>query len=168
MRPAVRFSVSLTLAGSVLIGVIASDADAGGPFRRRPRSVVETATTTRPQDRVAPSPMLGSFMPSPYVSVRGTGVIGGGYSALGMYGREQSLSVYGPLSAFRSTSAPVTTIVRGYNGLPVVAEGTSFSNPNQPTLSPIVYPTRASNYSALKFQSTPPQWDKAILWIDQN
>ena len=39
---------------------------------------------------------------------------------------------------------------------------------NQPTLSPFVYPTRASNYSALKFQSTPPQWDKAIMWIDQN
>jgi hypothetical protein len=95
-------------------------------------------------------------------------VIGGGYSALGMYGREQSLSVYGPLSAFRSTSAPVTTIVRGYNGLPVVAEGTSFSNPNQPTLSPVVFPTRASNYSALRFQTTPPQWDKAIMWIDQN
>ena len=168
MRPAARFSVSLTLLASVLIGVTASDAEAGGPFWRRTRPVVETVTTTRPQDRVAPSPMLGSFMPSPVVSVRGNGVIGGGYSPLGMYGREQSLSVYGPLSAFRSTSAPVTTVVRGYNGAPVLVEGTSFSNPNQPTLSPVVYPTRASNYSALRFQSTPPQWDKAIMWIDQN
>jgi hypothetical protein len=158
----------MTLAATILVGVTASIAEAGGPFRRRPRPVVETATTTRPEDRVAPSPMLGSFMPSQYVTVRSTGVIGGGYSPLGMYGREQSLSVYGPLSAFRSTSAPVVTIVRGYNGLPVVAEGTSFSNPNQPTLSPVIYPTRASNYSALKFQTTPPQWDKAITWIDLN
>jgi hypothetical protein len=158
----------MILAASILVGLTASIVEAGGPFRRRPRPVVETATTTRPENRVAPSPMLGSFMPSQYVTVRGNGVIGGGYSPLGLYGRESSLSVYGPLSAFRSTSAPITTIVRGYNGLPVVAEGTSFSNPNQPTLSPVVYPTRASNYSALRFQSTPPQWDKAITWIDLN
>ena len=168
MRPAVRLSASLIVSALVWIGPMSTAAEAGGPFRRRPRPLVETATTTRPEDRVAPSPMLGSFMPSPYVTVRGNGVVGGGYSPLGMYGREQSLTVYGPLSAFRSTSAPVQTVVRGYNGLPVVAEGTSFSNPNQPTLSPFVYPTRASNYSALKFQSTPPQWDKAIMWIDQN
>src|SRR3954469_11283756 len=122
MNAAARFSASWTLSASVLIGLMASDAEAGGLFRRHPRAVVETATTTRPEDRVAPSPMLGSFMPSPYVSVRGTGVIGGGYTPLGMYGREQSLTVYGPLSAFRSTSAPVRTIVRGYDGLPVVAE----------------------------------------------
>src|SRR4051794_12554659 len=118
MRPSARFSVSMTLAASVMAGLVAPATEAGGPFRRRPRPVVETATTTRPEDRVAPSPMLGSFMPSQYVTVRSSFVAGGGYSPLGMYGREQSLSVYGPLSAFREISAPVRTVVRGYNGLP--------------------------------------------------
>src|SRR5436309_9434903 len=113
MRPSARFSVSMTLAASVMAGLMAPAAEAGGPFRRRPRTVTETATTTRPQDRVAPSPMLGSFMPTPYISVRDNGTTGGGYSPLGLFGREQSLSVYGPLSAFREISAPVTTIVRG-------------------------------------------------------
>ncbi len=168
MRRPVPSLPILTLVALVWVVVTPPDAEAGGPFRRRPRPVVETATTTRPEDRVAPSPMLGSFMPTPYITVRGNGVIGGGYSPLGLYGREQSLTVYGPLSALRSTAAPVNTVVRGYNGIPTVVEGTSFSNPNQPSLSPVVYPTRASNFSALRFQSTPPQWDKAILWIDQN
>jgi hypothetical protein len=168
MRHTRRFSTALILAASAILGAMAATANAEGPFRRRPRPAIETATTTRPEDQVAPSPMLGSFRPSNYVTVRGNGVVGGGYSPLGQFGREQSLSVYGPLSAFREISAPVTTVVRGYNGIPVVARGTSFSNPNQPTLSPYVYPTRASQYSALRFQSTPPQWDKAILWIDQN
>src|SRR5436305_4397129 len=114
MRPAPRFSLSLTFAASSLIGLCTPGAEAGGPFARRTRPVRETATTIRPEDRVAPSPMLGTFMPSPYVSIRSNFTAGGGYSPLGMYGREQSLSVYGPLSAFRTISAPVSTVVRGY------------------------------------------------------
>ena len=145
-----------------------SEVRAGELFHGRARRMVEAAATINPRDRVAPSPMLGSFMPSQYVSIRGNGFVGGGYSTSGAYGREQSLSVYGPLSAFRSTTAPLRTVVRGYDGRPVAIEATTFSNPNQPTLSPVIYPTRASNYSALRFQSTPPEWDKAILWIDQN
>ncbi|WP_435010641.1 hypothetical protein P12x_001920 [Tundrisphaera lichenicola] len=168
MRIFGRVLVKLAIAGSVTLPTLARDARAGDFFHKRPRAMVETSTTARPQDRVAPSPMLGSFMPSQYVTIRGNGTIGGGYSALDAYGREQSLSVYGPLSAFREIAAPVNTVVRGYNGQPVLVQGTSFSNPNQPTLSPVVYPTRASNYSALRFQTTPPQWDKAIMWIDQN
>jgi hypothetical protein len=165
-----RRSIGLAVAWSGFLVMAGSTpwAEAGDRlFRKRARPVVETVAAPRPQDRVAPSPMLGSFRPTPYINVVGNGVVGGTYSALG-YGRENSLSVYGPLSAFRSTSAPVTTVVRGYDGLPVVVEGTSFSNPNRPALSPVIYPTRASNYSALRYQTTPPQWDSSILWIDQN
>ena len=170
MRRPTPLPVALAIVGSLLIGSTTPPAQAGGKlFRRRDRApVVETVTTTRPRDRVAPSPMLGSFRPTPYVTIRDNGVIGGGYSPLGAYGREQSLTVYGPLSAFRETAAPVSTIVRGYNGVPALVEGTSFSNPNQPDLSPVIYPTRASNYSALKYQTTPPQRDKGLMWIDQN
>jgi hypothetical protein len=161
MRTWTRFALGLTLGGVAWLSV--SDAEAGGRlFRRKTRPVVETATTTRPEDQVAPSPMLGSFQPTPYVTV------GHAYSPLSFYGRESSLAVYGPLSAFRATSAPVTTIVRGYDGRTAIVEGTSFSNPNEPSLSPVIYPTRASNYSALRYQTTPPQWDKAFMWIDQN
>ena len=107
--------------------------------------------------------MLGSFRPVPFIYV-GTSPLISGFA-----GRENSLAVYGPLSAFRSYAAPVQTVVRGYDGVPQVVEGTAFSNPNFPVLSPVVYPTRASNYSALRYQRTPPQLDRATQhWIDQN
>jgi hypothetical protein len=170
MRRSTRTWLTTSLVGLVLIGSSAPSAMAGGwLFRRRERVVVETISTApRPRDQVAPTGMLGSFVPTPMVTIRDSGVIGGGYSPLGMYGRENSLTVFGPLSAFRQTSAPVNTVVRGYDGVPARVQGTGFSNPNQPTLSPFVYPTRASNYSALPFQGTPPQRDKALMWIDQN
>jgi hypothetical protein len=161
MRTSIRLAAVLTLAGMAWLSAFSVEAG-DRLFRKRSRVVVETATTIRPEDRVAPSPMLGTFQPTPYITV------GKGYSTLGYYGRENSLAVYGPLSAFRATSAPVSTVVRGYDGAPVLLEGTSFSNPNQPALSPVVYPTRASNYSALRFQTTAPQRDKAFMWIDQN
>jgi hypothetical protein len=161
MRTSIRLAAVLTLTG--LAWLSASSVEAGdGLFRRKPRAVVQTSTTTRPENQVAPSPMLGTFQPTPYITV------GKAYSPIGYFGREYSLAVYGPLSAFRSTSAPVTTVVRGYDGAPVLVEGTSFSNPNQPALSPVVYPTRASNYSALRYQTTAPQRDKAFMWIDEN
>jgi len=170
MRRSPRFGITVGLLGLVLIGGSSPPAEAGGPWaRRRGRVVVETVSPgPRPEDRVAPTGMLGSFTPSPYVNIRDNGVIAQGRSALGSYGRENSLSVYGPLSVFRQTSAPVTTVVRGYNGIPTVVQGTGFSNPFQPAISPFVYPTRASNYSALRFQTTPPFLDKGTMWVDQN
>ena len=168
MRTSIRLAVGLTLA--VMAWLSVSTAEAGGRLiRRKTRPVVETSTTARPEDQVAPSPMLGSFRPTPYQHHRGNGASARtvGYP-LSFYGRESSLAVYGPLSALRATAAPVTTVVRGYDGRTAIVEGTSFSNPNQPALSPVVYPTRASNYSALRYQTTPPQWDKAFMWIDQN
>jgi hypothetical protein len=170
MRRTTRFRLLRTLVGLALIGPLTPPATAGWPlFRRRERVVVETVMTApRPQDRVAPTGMLGSFTPTPVVSVRDNGVVGGGYTPLGSYGFGNSMSVFGPLSAFRQTAAPVNTVVRGYDGVPTLVQGTGFSNPNQPGLSPFVYPTRASNYSALKFQGTPPQRDKALMWIDPN
>jgi hypothetical protein len=169
MRRPAHLALALTLIVSAGIAGNTPSTEAGDKFfRRRVRPVVETVTTSRPEDRVAPSPMLGSFRPTPYIMVRGNGVVGSGYSPLGNFGRENSMSVYGPLSAFREVSAPVVTVVRGYNGLPVAVEGTSFSNPFQPTLSPVVYPSRASNYSALRYQTTPPQLDRGLMWIDQN
>ena len=152
------------------IAGVTAPALAGGPWaRRRGTVVVETvAPSSRPQDRVAPTGMLGSFTPSPYVDVRDNGVLAQGRSPLGAYGRENSLSVYGPLSAFRQTSAPVDLVVRGYDGVPSAVRGTGFSNPLRPELSPFIYPTRASHYSALRYQTTSPSRDKAILWIDLN
>ena len=167
MRRSIRIALTLVLGCEVYF--LCPPAEAGGRLlRKRSQPVVPTTVVTRPENQLAPSPMLGQFRPTPYIMVRGNGVVGGGYSPLGNFGRENSLSVYGPLSAFRATSAPVNLVVRGYDGVPAVVEGTSFSNPNQPTLSPVLYPTRASNYSALRYQVTPPQWDKSIMWIDEN
>ena len=49
----------------------------------------------------------------------------------------QTLSLYGPLSPLRATTAPVLIYVRGYDGTIRVTEAISFSNPNLPDLSPV-------------------------------
>ena len=154
--------------GFLLVSAVAVQALAGGPFERRRGRVVETVRIVGPRDRVAPTGMLGTFNPTPLVVIGSNSSTFGGFSPIGFYGRENSLNVYGPLSAFRETSAPVNTVVRGYNGIPTAIRGTTYSNPNLPDLSPVVYPTRASNYSALRYQGTSPYRDRAYMWIDQN
>ena len=142
-------------------------ASAGDRFRMRDRPVRETVDT-RPENRLAPSPMLGTFQSTPVITVRGNGVIGGGYSPIGLYGENNAMTLFGPISSLRQTSAPVNTVVRGYNGMPTVVEGTSFSTPFQPDLSPVKYPTRASNYSSLRGRGVPTRAGNGIMWVDQN
>ena len=98
--------------------------------------------------------------------VRGNWPTGGGYSPLEVYG-DQTLSLYGPLSPLRSVSAPVRTYTRGYDGRISPGEGTSFSNPNLPRLSPVIYPTPASYYYGPRVNRTPPWWSTGTEWIDQ-
>ncbi len=157
-----------SLLAFMLIASIAGQALAGDPYTRRRGRVVETVGAGQPRDRVAPTGMLGTFNPTPLVAIGSNSSTFGGFSPIGFYGRENSLNVYGPLSAFRETSAPVNTVVRGYDGIPTAVRGTTYSNPNLPGLSPVVYPTRASNYSALRYQGTSPYRDRAYTWIDQN
>jgi hypothetical protein len=153
--------------------VLVAEAQAGWPRARRVRVVtaapvarVVPTTTTRVAD-VAPSPMLGSFYPDNYANIRGNFEAGGGYSPLGTYG-DTSATLYGPLSSFRSTSAPVLLYERGYDGSFRPGLGTGFSTPNLPVGSPVVYPTRANAVGAPRRVSTPPQWDSGINWIDLN
>ncbi len=83
-----------------------------------------------------------------------------------MYGN-QTLALYGPLSSLRSTTAPVVTYSRGYDGTVQLQEAVSTSYPNFPRLSPVIYPTEANNYYAPRILREP--WsDSAINWIDQN
>jgi len=112
------------------------------------------------------SSTLGTFEPTPYLMVRGNWPTGGGYSPLEVYG-DQTLSLYGPLSPLRSVSAPVRTYTRGYDGRIEPGEATSFSNPNLPRLSPVIYPTPASYYYAPRVNRTPPWWSTGTEWIDQ-
>jgi hypothetical protein len=139
-------------------------AEAGGPIRRRPR-LIETAA--RPSAPAVAPPMLGTFYPSPYTAVRGNFPTGGGYSPLQTFG-DTTMVLYGPISSFRAVAAPVRTYARGYDGRPVVLEGTSFSTPNEPDLSAVVYPTKATYFYGPRHQSTPPWWDSGMNWIDQN
>ncbi len=114
------------------------------------------------------SAQLGTFQPTPYIMVLGNGPAGGGYSSLDYYGGDQSMAIYGPLSAFRAVAAPVMTYSRGYDGRVYASPATSFSTPNLPALSPVIYPTSASYYYAPRVNRTPPQWTSGINWIDQN
>ncbi len=109
---------------------------------------------------------LGTFVPTPAIVVQGNYPIGGGYSPLGTYG-ETALSLYGPFSALRPTTAPVLTYSRGYDGVVRPAEAISTSYPNLPLLSPVAYPTRANNYYAPRILENPAE-NSAINWLDQN
>ena len=142
-------------------------ANAGDLFQRRDRPVREMVAS-RPENQVAPSSMLGTFRPTPVITVRGNGIIGGGYSPIGLYGSNNSMTLYGPISSLRQTSAPVNTVVRGYKGVATQVEATSFSNPLQSELSNVKYPTRASNYDSLRGTGVPTRAGSAILWVDQN
>lgn len=145
-------------------------AEAGWPMRRRaPAAVPRAAAAPTPTSHEQPSPypMLGTFYPSPFIMVRGNAPAGGGYSPLGLYG-DASMAVYGPLSPFRGYTAPVATYARGYDGRPVVLQGTSFSTPNRPDLTPVVYPTQGNAFYRIRGSGDPPWWGSGMDWIDQN
>jgi hypothetical protein len=111
--------------------------------------------------------MLGTFYPTPSLMVRGNWPAGGGYSPLGSYG-DTSMSINGPLSAFRGYTAPVVTYARGYDGRPVALEGNSFSTPNRPDVTPVVYPTQMNYFYRIRESGDPPWWGSGMNWIDQN
>jgi len=173
-RSGARLALGLLLA-------FGAEANAGWPFARArhagpPLPVYPTsnAMVVNPPHLVptsanatAPTPMLGTFYPTPYMSVRGNAPAGGGYSPLGAYG-DQNLVLYGPLSALRTSSAPVLTYVRGYDGVVHPSEGTSISYPNLPPASRVIYPTRGSYFYGFRESGTPPWWSNAANWIDQN
>jgi hypothetical protein len=148
-----------------------AQAQAGGRFFGRRQAVVVAPARTvvaRPVTAVPRDPVLGTFYPTPYMTVRGNMPTGGGYSPLGIGGEDASLDVYGPLSSLRSVAAPIVTYNRGYNGAITASEGTTFTTPFLPSASPAIYPTRGQNFYGFRTQPTPPQWDSPINWIDQN
>jgi len=161
----------------LLLTVVSSSTFAGGPYRRgtagtAPRAVYSPTARTTSVPVTLPGQVntycrLGSVYPTPYMMVRGNAPAGGGYSPLGSYGNT-TLSLYGPLSSLRMTSAPVMTYSRGYDGRTVLTPGTSFSTPNLPALTPVIYPTQATDYYGFRQSGTPPWWANGINWLDQN
>jgi hypothetical protein len=136
--------------------------------RRSGRVVVERARPVFvPRPAAHPPGTLGTFYPTPYLTIGGNYPAGNaGYTPLGMFGSD-TLSLYGPMSSLRATTAPVATYSRGYDGTVRVHEGVATSYPNLPLLSPVIYPTQANHYYAPRTLRTP-WWDSAINWIDQN
>jgi hypothetical protein len=118
---------------------------------------------------IAPQPPrpLGTFTRTPWIMVRGNGQAGGGYTPLNQFG-DANMTMYGPISAFRSSSAPILVYTRGYDGRTLVAPGTSFSQPLFPRMSPVIYPTQATNYYGFRQSGSPPWWANGINWLDQN
>src|SRR5437660_7875958 len=95
-----QWTIGLTCLG--LLAWAASPAEAGGLFRRRERAVVPTVRSAPPVPTSAAAPFpttLGSFYPTPYMTVRGNFPTGGGYSPGDTQGGDQSMDIYGPLSA---------------------------------------------------------------------
>ena len=158
-----------TISGRVLLCALgllaweATRADAGDRPRRRGRLIETVARSSEP----TAYPGLGTFYPTPMTTIRGNFPVGGGYTPLDSFGNS-TMALYGPLSAFRNTAAPVQTYTRGYDGRPTLVQGTSFSTPNAPDLTPVVYPTQSSYYYAPRSLTSPPWWDSGFNWIDQN
>ncbi len=151
---------------SLLVSLAASAFAGDPPWRSRRVAVTTAAVQPCPPPRRVNS-TLGTFYPTPYITVRGNVPLGGGYSPLEIYG-DQTLPIYGPLSAFRTSTAPVLTYVRGYDGRTRLTEAASFSNPNLPILSPVRYPTVGNYYYGPRNIQTMPWGNNAINWIDQN
>ena len=99
--------------------------------------------------------------------VGGSHPTGSGYSPMNTYG-DQTLSLYGPLSPLRVSTAPVLSYTRGYDGRVHLVETNSFSYPNLPDISPVVYPTEAIITMGRGCTRTPRWGSSAINWIDQN
>jgi hypothetical protein len=158
---------------AMILATNATPASAGGWFKRRAATRVTTAAEVaptsyyNPANANAPSPMLGTFYPTPYIVVSGTGPTGSGYSPLGQYGLN-NLQTYGPTSAFRAKAAPVRIYSRGYDGVVREVEGTSFSTPFYPPGSPVIYPTPASDYYRPRGRTSLPSRFGAEGWVDQN
>jgi hypothetical protein len=135
----------------------------------RARGTGRTQVVTRGRPRCAPcaSTTLGTFQPTPYIMVGGSNPAGAGYTPLAMYG-DQTMSLYGPLSPLRVSTAPVLGYTRGYDGQVRLTEANSFSYPNLPDLSPVVYPTESNYYYGPRVNRTPRWGSSAINWIDQN
>lgn len=161
-------SVRASLVASLIISItitsmLVSEAEAGGLFHRRNREVVTTTRTVSTNS----TGTLGTFYPTPYIIVRGNFPTGGGYAPLGFAG-DTSMALYGPTSALRAIAAPVPVYSRGYDGRTFVTEGTAFSTPNMPVLSPVVYPTQRSRFYGFPDSTTPPWWKSGVNWVDQN
>jgi hypothetical protein len=115
-----------------------------------------------------PSPMLGSFYPTPVMTVGGNGFTGGsGYTPLEWYGGG-TLAMYGPFASLRATAAPVTLYRRDFSGRVRPEVATSFSYPFLPPAAPVVYPTRAQVRGTIPVESTPPWWQTGHGWVDMN
>jgi hypothetical protein len=142
-----------------------SSARADDPRRGTGQTLV--VTPARPRCAPGGSATLGTFQPTPYIWVGGSNPTGTGYSPLAIYG-DQTMSLYGPLSPLRVSTAPVVGYTRGYDGQIRVTEANSFSYPNLPALSPVVYPTESNYYYGPRVNRTPRWGSSAINWIDQN
>jgi hypothetical protein len=68
----------------------------------------------------------------------------------------------------RTSTAPVLTYVRGYDGRTRLTETSSFSNPNLPALSRVRYPTVGNYDYGPRVIPNLPWGNNAINWIDQN
>jgi hypothetical protein len=167
MIPIVRARLLALVFGFVLlqsIGPIGS-LRAEDPARCQGRTVV--VNRARPRYASSANTTLGIFRPTPYIIVGGSYPTGSGYSPLDTYG-DQTLSLYGPLSPLRVSTAPVLGYTRGYDGQLRLTEANSFSYPNLPVLSPVVYPTEGNYYYGPRVNRTPRWGSSAINWIDQN
>jgi hypothetical protein len=165
LRAVRLWSLVLVPAMTAAIGVTTASGGERHARKARRTVIAERARPVYPTDSTYSS-QLGTFNPSPAIMVQGNYPVGGGYAPLGIFG-DQNMSLYGPFSGLRTTTAPVITYVRGYDGVVRPSEGVTATYPNLPRLAPLAYPTRANHYYAPRILESPADTN-ASMWIDHN
>ncbi len=107
--------------------------------------------------------MLGTFYPTPYMTVGGNNRAG--FTPLDQYG-DGTLSLYGPFSALRPITSSVRVTTRGYNGVAVTQDAAVITYPFLPSSTPPFSPRRTQVRGAGPVQTTPPWWDTGHYWVD--
>lgn len=107
--------------------------------------------------------MLGTFYPTPYMTVGGNG--DAGYTPLQQYGAG-TLSLYGPFSSLRPITSETRVTTRGYRGVAQSRPAIVVTYPFLPSVTAPLYPRRVQVRGAGPVQTTPPWWDTGHYWVD--
>jgi hypothetical protein len=107
--------------------------------------------------------MLGTFYPTPYMTVGGNG--DAGFTPLQQYGAG-TLSLYGPFSALRPITSETRVTTRGYRGVTAPRSAIVVTYPFLPSVTAPVSPRRVQVRGAGPVQTTPPWWDTGHYWVD--
>ena len=119
---------------------------AGDPPRRSRRVAVTTVPSTCARRRERVDSTLGTFYPTPYITVGGDVPVGGRLLAARDLRRSDTAALRPALGVPYPQQLPSSLTFAATTAGRTPDRGISFSNPNLPVLSPVRYPTVGNYY----------------------